>query len=381
MVRLATLSSKWPKMRNMVLATVAALDLTQGVRVANDMAEGRLSDIPGVRYLDPANYPTPEYRIVLDEITKEVSIPKSRFINTEGIGSPLERERALGEATTTEVQGFEKFTLSNETVEAIIKETIPHGFLRNVKSIKYVDETKLMPSEYGKNLTEGSVEAGNARSDGYIEITKGAQNASAHWIANDLILHEVFYLQDAVSNSLLTGDERVSLYKTLLDRIKSADRFKSEYVEAISNKDKSKELRYKIGEYFAEIGSTYLSSDYYLLPEADKKIISGLISKVDPTFDRLRALNRRRALIGEKIPQPPNMDEITKRYERLARSSDEWREYIKRSDAQAGTTHAPGDVEELIEQLMRSEKQYVAEESKREYDRLSLEFQRDLDNK
>ena len=225
------------------------------------------------------------------------------IMNADAVSSPAERDEVRELPRNFRVNGFEKFDISNETVERILRETLPKGFLRNINSISYRDYHQAMPSTYGMNLVESTRQAAHAdSSEKSIEIIRGAKGANISWVANELIVHESFHLQDWRANSLLTADERLELFKGVAARVKSPDRYKSNYVEDIKNNDKHLELESKSAEYFAEIGAAYMSSKYKQLPKPDRELLDGFIKKMDPKFDRVKALKKRRELIGEPPP-------------------------------------------------------------------------------
>lgn len=285
--------------------------------------------LPQINYRDTTQVPRPEYAEVLDEVSSKTGSPKSWILKVDSIKDALERPELLNLPVEVKVKGFENFILSNETVQAIFKETLPRGFVRNVNSIVYTDRVQLMPLSYGEEFSGSSQSAATAYEyEREIRVHKGASTSSPSWIAHKLFSHEFFHLNDAESNLFLTVNERIELYKQLVDRVQAPDRFKSNYVEKISSNDDKLELQIKANEYFAEIGATYLSPDYHLLPDADKKLVKEFIAKMDPDFDRLKALNARRALIGEEIPRLKSIEELTQEYLRSLPSIEEYRSSI-----------------------------------------------------
>ena len=64
-----------------------------------------------------------------------------------------------------------------------------------------------------------------------------------------------------------------------------------------------------------------MSADYDILPAADREIVEGVISKFDPEFNRGRALQLRRKIIGEQPPVIQSLQEL--RAERLKEIKEE----------------------------------------------------------
>ncbi|MES3005096.1 MAG: hypothetical protein V4690_03230 [Patescibacteria group bacterium] len=331
--RLASFAGKHSRTINLVSALALVIEVGVAKEKVVDPYIEDL-DLPEVHVPEIGNDPSPSKEEVLRRIEEETGV-YFRIRDVNSIATPEERPERIDSMGEIAIEGFEDFEISNETVREILEKTMPQGFLRNIRSIKYKDVDLPMPSVYGRNLATSSKQAGNA-SDyrKSITILKGAKESSKHWIVHHLIPHEVFHLQDADSNFLLTVDERIELYEKLIERVRSTDRFKSGYVEKVDNEDKKTELRVKVSEYFAEIGSVYLSPDYHLLPEADKEIIRSLIEKIDPDFDRVEALNIRRGLIGEIVPkviEVKSLEELIVEAKSQVRSLAETVEEIRRA--------------------------------------------------
>jgi hypothetical protein len=274
--------------------------------------------------------------------TALVSLPYS-------LKRPDERSEVVNLPSKTRINGFEKFKLSNEQVKNILQKTLPKGFVRNINSFAYADLSIFMPMQYGEKLVH-SKEAGHAEYFGKrIEIGGGAKNSSIDWIANNLILHETFHLQDWNSNSLLTYEERLELYKTIIDRVKSPDRFKSTYVESISNEDKQAELSAKAGEYFAEIGATYLSGDVNLLPKEDRLLVENFIAKFDPEFNRVEALKVRDRIIGLETPFGEDAETLKNRQAEIEKLAQAYVNDVVKITREKYKNEMNADIEQQIE--------------------------------
>lgn len=355
--KLSALARKYPRLSNSINTIILAWSIgggMAGVKLSYDIAYEGLRDYIEVEYPDTraretVQIPDLNHREILKQVQEAVYVPTYWVTEVDSIESPQEREELAGIPPDVRVKGFESFSLSNEVVESIIEETLPAGLARSIGEVSYVDIHKSMPLRYGMKLAEHSEEAGSASTfRRKIEIVKGAKKSSISWFAHELLTHEAFHLGDMESNLFLTVNERIEIYKKILDRVKSGDRFKSNYVESISNPDKRKEMREKVKEYFAEIGSTYLSPDYALLPEADRRIVEEFIAKIDPDFDRIEALNKRRKLIGESIPEIKSLKEFTEEYLGYVQTAEELSELIREDLKKNGREITPKIEEKII---------------------------------
>lgn len=221
----------------------------------------------------------------------------------ESVESEAEREVLLSKhRPDIKVSDFEKIEVINNTqVREIFESTMPRCFVENISTVTYSHVTKSMPERYG--ITDSmAVEAGHAdRVVRKIGITKGATQLHRSSIANDLFIHESAHLSDWKSNKLLTAKERMNLCYSVIERLKSEDRFKSSYVESIHNSDKQAEMDLKSVEYFAEICSAYFSGDIISLNDADMKIVEDILMKTDKNFDRISAAEARNKIIHIKV--------------------------------------------------------------------------------
>lgn len=254
---------------------------------------------------------TPSEEIVSTDTQKELESKVSKTLISLMNKKPkvdIEGTTVLPEGYKNDVivEGFENFVLSNEQIEKIVEDTMPKGFTFNISRIEYVDKEPEMPDSYGLNKTRNTEGVNNTSaataftSKGRIEIYKNTNNSKI-WIANQLLGHEVFHFQDWRNSPFLSPNERLELLSSVLKRLESPDRFKSFYVEDIDNVDEKVELALKADEYFAEIGGTYLSPSFDLLPDADKQLVHNYILKIDPDFKRGDALKKRDEIIGYHI--------------------------------------------------------------------------------
>ena len=314
---------------------------------------------------------TQENKKAMDQLSNEVDVWEVvGALDVQSVANEQEREEVRDLPRNLRINGFEKFDISNETIKAIIDQTLPKGFRRNISSVTYRDYAAPLSERYGMNLRQSSQEAARADSrDKSIQVIQGAKGTGKSWIANELLIHEIFHLQDWQSNSLLTADERIELLKKVVDRVISSDRYKSSYVEGIKNANKHSELTAKSGEYFAEIGAAYMSSKYKMLPKPDRELIDGFIKKIDPSFDRAEALKKRRKLIGEQPPQViiDTLDQIkTSRIksteDMIKEFSGKFREHLKEKNPKMPDS----DIDELMRRWAENERKQAIDGAERQ---------------
>ncbi len=246
------------------------------------------------------------------DAVKEMSMDETDRVIVEKLRSQIDEEEIHGiefadfggvddlETSKIEAHGFDKFKISGPEVQEMFHGALPGGALRNVESVSYEDELIAMPEVYGQGV--GRYEAAHASwADRRITISKGSKDQSVEWILGEMLPHEVGHLNDW-NNPRLPQRDRLHLIEVTLKRINSPDRFKSAYVEAISNADPKVEKTRKCKEYFAEIFSAYLSpTTRKLLPAADKKIIAEYLKKVDPKFSlKVADAKRNKVIAGAK---------------------------------------------------------------------------------
>src|SRR6185295_8058545 len=151
--------------------------------------------------------------------------------------------------TTIKIEGFQKMDkIKSEAVQEFIS-SVPKGFLKNVRHIKFDPHKVSMGEDYG---IEGPEAAHADISEGDIVLTGGSQGEKIPWLINDLLPHELAHLNDWNSTNLNSLDS-MELLNSVYQRVQSPDRFKSSYVEHIHNEDKQQQTTYRMREYFAEI--------------------------------------------------------------------------------------------------------------------------------
>lgn len=216
-------------------------------------------------------------KIIQDEIDKICDL-KNNEDEKDGEKEKIERKIPL-------IENIEGLGIKKDDMESILK-TFPDSFIANINKIQYKAEKAEMSKSYGiknKSIAEANRDTKELvffeSEKEFIESIKNYDELSS------TIAHEMAHLNDWGLNSILSTKDRLSLYKAIIERVESKDRYNSYYVESISNKDKKIELSLKALEYFAIICNRYFNSPD-LLPNKDKKIIEEMIEKTDPGFSQ-----------------------------------------------------------------------------------------------
>ncbi|MDB4940163.1 MAG: hypothetical protein JWO40_588 [Candidatus Doudnabacteria bacterium] len=204
--------------------------------------------------------------------------------------------KAEGEDRKVHVTGFESLAVNNQQISAVMEQTIPKFLEENTYSISF-EQNLLMSSEY--NLEEKNADGVADYSTKEIKIS-ATKSFSASRIINSTLLHEIWHNSDWYGARSVPTEERLRLLQDIIQRVKSPDRYKSDYVESINNPDKQKELQYKATEYFAEVGSKVLTNEIYTIPKADRDLFRAYIKKHDPNFDWAKANRRRSEIVQPK---------------------------------------------------------------------------------
>lgn len=221
-----------------------------------------------------------------------------------------------------------------ERIDAILA-TFPKGFTNEIGLIDFINERYAMHESYGSELHKHSqavatAEGGLGGADTGIVFWRGMkgaaygieifgtelisvtkESASSRSIWSRTLAHEGSHAGDWKRSGRLTKTERASLKVAVYDRVQSEDRYISAYVESISNEDKEEELNIKAEEYWAEIGGAYFDGELNL-PEADYKLVDEFVKKMDPNFDRDKALQARL-----EITSKMNKEQAYKRYKEI----------------------------------------------------------------
>lgn len=199
---------------------------------------------------------------------------------------------------------LDKFRLDTQDMSALVQDAIPEGFRYNLKSVAYVDTSLELPAAYGMPGSE--YVAGTVGREGKTYFYKKANRVPTMDIVKTYLPHEVGHSNDWGANRLLTYPERVQLLANTLRRVQSPNRHKSNYVEAIHNRNPKVQLLNRATEYYADTTAMGTSEEYWLLPEEDKQWVDELFKKMDPRFTRERARGAQRSVIDSVIDKQFN---------------------------------------------------------------------------
>lgn len=159
---------RYPKITKTLLALQGAFTLS----LATEGVFGRI-ELPAVQRPKREITITQDDLGLIKELEGEVGDAVDWVLRRQSITRPEDRPEVAGLPSKLRVNGFEKFNISNETVQGIIEKTLPRGFARNVSSISYRDYDAPMTLRYGTKLMQSSREAGHASSaERRIEIVK-----------------------------------------------------------------------------------------------------------------------------------------------------------------------------------------------------------------
>lgn len=177
--------------------------------------------------------------------------------------------------------------LQDHKVLHIVEHQLPHSFLANIKQIERKEEAVPMPDAYGS--LEGDQMAAYADPGRQELVFLNASRGAKPWNLGDMMKHEACHLSDAENNGMLTSAKRLMFYTQVLDRVRAPDRFHSDYVEGIHNKDPKVELQLKAAEYWADTCSAYFSGEM-MVPKADRELVESVIAAMEPglNFDHLQ---------------------------------------------------------------------------------------------
>lgn len=179
-----------------------------------------------------------------------------------------------------------------ERLDWLLREGLPKGWIDNIKSVEFVNEMGSgmwfygTPDDHFSGSADGLPVIG-----GDIKIYWNAKEDFATTQDElDLLTHEAAHLNCSVST-----------YWAVLGRVRAEDRFRSAYVEGITNPVAGVEKLMRATEYWAVIAETYFRTDHpeTVLPPADVKIVEAAIRETDPAFDRAKVMRRREELKEE----------------------------------------------------------------------------------
>ncbi len=183
-----------------------------------------------------------------------------------------------------EPRGFEHSILvSNEYVKEAY-DILPRSLQLHVHDVEYKDEAGVVPESYGL-VDKAVVIAHNNRVSGTITFFKDCNHKTPDELLAGTLIHEAAHGADWLTNKFLTTEERIQFLQAVVNRVKSADRFRSGYVESINNENKQTELFKKVAEYWAEIVEEYHKYEHGTLAQMDIDLVTYWLKKTDPSSD------------------------------------------------------------------------------------------------
>ncbi|MBI2023913.1 hypothetical protein HYT00_00755 [Candidatus Giovannonibacteria bacterium] len=152
----------------------------------------------------------------------------------------------------------------------------PHSWIESVDEINFINKDLEMLKEYGvkRRIPIANFNFNNEKHRSKISYYKN------YWTETGVIatLHHEMGHANSWVNRRRDMPSRIDLFARTIERVTSKDRYFSEYVEAINNKDKKAELMHKTNEYWAEIVKVSL---FYgnALPKKDRELVGDYLDK------------------------------------------------------------------------------------------------------
>ncbi len=179
----------------------------------------------------------------------------------------------------------EPVQISGEHLYEAVKIGFPQQWVeKEIKTIKQVEEVKRVGSHYGLKGNWKTVATTTRKLFLREDITfyKDSETNLEEFLHT--LSHEIGHANDWESDNEMDATERVDLLLAIRERLQSKDRYVSDYVESIENKDKQEELYLKAVEYWAEICAAYFS-DPENLNYKDFVLVNNTIKKHEPDYD------------------------------------------------------------------------------------------------
>ncbi len=217
----------------------------------------------------------------------------------EEIVSAQEIEVSVGEIRGKLSSGDEQeggVTMSAEMLKKVLRETFPKQWIDG--KVTQVSEDRndpgKMPEELGiKNKAMGMVAYAEG---GKIIFTRFSEKFTMKSNLEDTLLHELGHANDWLAPGIKDPRERADLLLKVAERVSANDRYHSDYVESINNKDPHQQLYLRAQEYWAEICSQYFK-DPNKLNFKDFVLVDERVMNMDPGFNAVHASDARAALV------------------------------------------------------------------------------------
>ncbi len=204
----------------------------------------------------------------------------------------------LAQAPSPRLEGMELFPIKAQAMEALIS-TFPQGMFGETARIIYVDqESDSDLSEFKLSGDGWSILAEANYVNHEVTLFKSSAEKETILEIIDTLAHEATHHNDWFHNPRLSAAERLELLGEVLQRLKSDERFKKNYVESISSSNIQEQNITKAGEYFAEIVAAYLTGDLSL-PAEDRDLAERMVNIIDPTYSLDDALSQRDKIVKQ----------------------------------------------------------------------------------
>ena len=215
-----------------------------------------------------------------------------------------EREKEHEWQTITSDLVGQEGGIQPRVVNRILDETYTKGWVNNeVEIIQQKEQKGGTEALRSRGIEDGSALAeciSWEQSKARITFFSPAKKHSLQYLTSNTLAHELAHANSWSADNEMTPEEKADLLLAVAERIFSEDRFKSSYVESISNPDKQQENYLKATEYWAEICGQYFS-DPSKLNVKDFSITESFIRKTDQKFDVKKANSERRHLVQQNV--------------------------------------------------------------------------------
>lgn len=263
--------------------------------------ERELQKLFGNNYSESASY----YREGIEEETKRYkeSSYSKYFIPVDLFGiRPFNSETRETKKTETAPLYCKDGVLESMDLSEIIDQTFPKGWVNN--EVEAVITEKEIPKRNVGNsgpkegwITIAVTRPSKEGRDKIIFSETAVRNESTNYIVNTFG-HEIAHANSWMSDNETGDEEKADLLLKIADRLSSADRYKSSYVESINNQDKNKEKYTKASEYWAEICAQYFE-DPTQLNVKDFQIVDAQVRKTDPNYDWQKSRSERARILSK----------------------------------------------------------------------------------
>ena len=187
-------------------------------------------------------------------------------------------------------------TFRPQEIEAALANLPPSWVNGRIESIRSTNDLR-EEGKYGLARSEMLADYGpdDANAEGRIRFFDTARDERPAFIV-EAIDHEVSHGNDWRIKPGLSLGERIAFLAKVSDRSFAADRFHSDYVEHINDKDLGERNYDKAIEYWAEICQAYFN-DPQNLNIKDFMLVNDAILETDPSYDPMKAAATNHAIV------------------------------------------------------------------------------------